>query len=155
GSTNDLTTRLVARHLARFIPGNPGIVVVNKPGASGVIQTSYMQNQAPGNGLAIGYTGRESAYQQLAQRPGVRFDLASLQWIGVLSQKGMVVFINRNKPVRTIAELQKSSTQIIFAVRALGGADFLAGKALEALGVPLKIVSGYPGSPQMNLAFEQ
>jgi tripartite-type tricarboxylate transporter receptor subunit TctC len=155
GSANDLTTRLVARHLGRFIPGNPTLVVLNKPGAGGVIQTTYMANQAPTNGLSIGYIGRESAFQQLAQRPGARFDLATFQWIGGLSQKGMVAFIRRDKKINTIEELQAARAPIIFAVRAIGGADFLAGKALEMLGVPIKIVSGYPGSPQMNLAFEQ
>ena len=36
GGINDISARLVAKHLGRFIPGSPTIVVQNSPGAGGL-----------------------------------------------------------------------------------------------------------------------
>jgi tripartite-type tricarboxylate transporter receptor subunit TctC len=113
-----------------------------------------MAHLAPTDGLSIGYVSRASALHQISNRPGVRFDMAAFQWIGALSQQDIVVFARREKHLGSIEDMKKSASPIIFAVRATGGTDFFAAKALEALGVPMKIVSGY-GSGQTTLAFEQ
>jgi tripartite-type tricarboxylate transporter receptor subunit TctC len=150
----DVIARLVSRHLNRFIPGNPTLFVMNRPGAEGVVQTDYMANLAPSDGLSIAYISRASALAQIANRPGVRFDMAAFRWLGALSQESIVVFVRRDKGFASVAEMKRAAAPLVYAVRAPGGTDFLAGKALEALGVPLKVVSGY-GSGQTTLAFEQ
>lgn len=154
GGGNDLAARLVARHIGRFIPGNPNVIVDNITGAGGIVQTNFMANSAPKTGLTLGYISRESALHQMANRPGVDFDMAAFQWIGGLTQQGMVAFTRRDKNQGSIEEIKKAGTPVVFGIRAIGGTDFLAGKALEALGVPIKIVSGY-GAGRSTLAFEQ
>jgi tripartite tricarboxylate transporter family receptor len=155
GSGPDLATRLVGRHLGRFIPGNPTVFVVNRVGAGNLVHTNYMAQLAPKDGSTIAWISREAAFQQLAGRPEARFDLNTFQWIGSLSQEGMIAFIRRDKNINSIQELQNAAAPIVFAVRAIGSTDFLAAKGLEALGVRLKIISSYRGGAQINLAFEQ
>src|SRR2546423_7435786 len=55
GGGYDLSARLVAQHLPRFIPGNPTIVPRNMPGASSVRAVEYFHNVAPRDGTALGF----------------------------------------------------------------------------------------------------
>src|SRR5689334_5902436 len=75
GGGNDLVARLVTRHLGRHLPGRPNMIVSNIPGAGGIIQANYMSYRAPKDGLSIGYINRQLAMQQLANNPGIRFDV--------------------------------------------------------------------------------
>lgn len=154
GGGPDMATRVVARHLGKFVPGNPTLVVMNRPGAESLAQANYVYSVAPHDGSAIGYVGRAAAIHQIANRPGVRFDMAKFQWFGGFAQQNTVVFLRRDKKMATVEELKKAKEPVIFAVRAPGGTDFLSAKALEALGVPVKIIAGY-GSGQTTMAFER
>ena len=154
GGGPDMATRVVARHLGRFIPGSPNLVVMNRPGAESLTQANYVYSLAPSDGTAIGYVGRAAAIHQIAGRPGVRFDMAKFQWFGGFAKQNVVVFLRRAMKLNTIEDMKRTSQPIIFAVRALGGTDYLAAKALEALGVPVKVVAGY-GSGQTTIAFER
>ena len=154
GGGPDLAARIVARHLGRFLPGNPTFIARNMPGAETVLQTNYMANIAPADGLSIAYVSRASALQQLSDRPGVKFDLASFRWIGGFSQQNILAFIRHDRGYASIDQVKASPRRIIFAARSPGSTDFIAGKALVALGLPVDIITGYEGG-QMTLAFER
>lgn len=154
GGGPDVAARIVARHLGHFLPGNPNIVVMNRPGAESLAQANYVASVAPNDGLAVGYVGRAAALHQIANRPGVRFDMPKFQWFGGFAQQNTVLFIRRDKNFKSIEEMKRAASPIILAVRAPGGTDFLSAKALEALGVPVKIVAGYE-SGQTTIAFER
>src|SRR5438105_1533707 len=53
GGGYDLTARVLARHMAAHIPGNPTIIVQNKPGASSMIAANYVYELAPKDGTII------------------------------------------------------------------------------------------------------
>src|SRR5260370_11022731 len=57
GGGIDTAGRLIAKHLGRFIPGNPGVTVQNMEGAAGVIAANYLNRAAP-DGLTLGVPGR-------------------------------------------------------------------------------------------------
>src|SRR5258708_30419018 len=60
GGGYDLYARLLARHMGRYIPGEPNIVVRNMPGAGGMALSNYIYSQAPRDGLTIGMMGRSN-----------------------------------------------------------------------------------------------
>jgi tripartite-type tricarboxylate transporter receptor subunit TctC len=154
GGGNDLRGRLVARYLEKHIPGNPSVVVQNMPGASGTVQVNYMFDTAEPDGLTIGDVNREAAVAEVADRPGVRYTFADFEWLGGLTLEPMIVFIRSELPYETLDDLKQASEPLNFGARQAGATNFLAGKAVEALGVPVKMVLGYSGS-QLSLAFEQ
>ena len=154
GGAPDTAARLVAQHLGRFFPGKPSFIVINKPGAETSIQANYMANIAPADGLSIAYFSRASALQQIANRPGVKFDMGSFRWFWGFAQQNLVAFIRRDRDLGSIEKARSAKSPIIFGARAAGSTDFLGGKALEALGVPVNIIVGYEGG-QMTLAFER
>ena len=53
GDSYDTEARLIARHLTKYIPGNPTIVPENMPGASGRNAASYISNVAPKDGTVL------------------------------------------------------------------------------------------------------
>ena len=82
GGGFDAYSRMLARHMPRHIPGNPTIIVQNRPGAGGRITANYMYNKAKPDGLTMGmWIGGLILQQYLGDR-GVRFDAAKFEWVG-------------------------------------------------------------------------
>src|SRR5215470_19358177 len=81
GGAYDTFARLLARHLARHIPGNPAVVVTNVPGASGRRMINYIYNVAPKDGTAIG-TGLSTLAFDPLMGEASQFDAQKLAWIG-------------------------------------------------------------------------
>jgi tripartite-type tricarboxylate transporter receptor subunit TctC len=82
GGTYDIYSRLLAKHMPRFIPGNPTITVQPKPGAGGLIAANTIYNAEPKDGSVIGSFGETFVLRQAMGAPGIQFDAAKYQWIG-------------------------------------------------------------------------
>src|ERR1700730_17022632 len=53
GGINDLTARLIAKHMPNFLPGKPTIVVQNLSGANGLALANRLYVNAEKDGTAI------------------------------------------------------------------------------------------------------
>jgi len=82
GGGVDTTTRTIARHLARFIPGTPRVLVQNMEGAAGIIAANYLYQRVAGDGLTIGVPGRSWFVEGVIQAEGVRFDAGKFSYVG-------------------------------------------------------------------------
>ena len=47
GGNYDIYSRLIGKHLVRFLPGNPSVLPVNMPGGGGLVALNYVANVAP------------------------------------------------------------------------------------------------------------
>src|SRR5437764_9588819 len=74
GGGVDSAARVVARHLVRFIPGEPKSLVQNMEGAAGVIATNYLASRVAADGLTIAIPGRAWFVEGVTNGLGVRFD---------------------------------------------------------------------------------
>src|SRR4029450_12162872 len=85
GGINDISARLVARHLGRFIPGNPSVIVQNNPGGGGLVTAHRLYLKAEKDGSVLAKL--EPAVPQLAIQghPNAAFDPARFTWLGSLS----------------------------------------------------------------------
>jgi tripartite-type tricarboxylate transporter receptor subunit TctC len=122
GGGYDRFARIVARHLPRYLPGTPAVVVQNMPGAESVVAANHLFNAARPDGLTIGLFNRNLVFAQLVGVAGVRFDVRRWQWIGNLAEETDVFVIRADLPYRHILEEQ-------------WGADFY-GRARTAVGQP-------------------
>src|SRR5688500_10302548 len=86
GGGYDLYTRTMARHLRKYIPGEPTIVVENMPGAGHLIGANYVYKVAKPDGLTMGHFIGTLFLQQLLGKPGVEFDALKFNFIGVPAQ---------------------------------------------------------------------
>ena len=82
GGGNDLSARLIARFLPNHIPGRPGIVPRNLPGAGGVTAANHIYNIAPRDGTAIGMIQNSALFEPLYGNDKAKFDIQKTNWIG-------------------------------------------------------------------------
>lgn len=155
GSGPDLGTRLYARHLPKHIPGNPQVFVQNMPGAGWMIFANYLYNVAKPDGLTLGSWEAPLIVTQLARAPGVRYDVKQLEYIGAAIRSTFIVIVRGDLPYDTIDKLRNAKAPLVAPTRRVGSSDHVTAKALEALGVPIKYVFGYPSSPEQLAAIER
>ena len=74
GGAVDLNARLVAKHIAKYMPGSPTIVVRNMPGGGHTLATNFLYNQAPRDGTTIGTVINSMPLHQATGGQGVRFE---------------------------------------------------------------------------------
>ena len=82
GGGYDAYARLIGRTLSKYIPGNPTIVVQNKPGAGSRVAANWLYSVAPKDGTVIGSVVQSTPIDQIFQQPGVNYDAAQFNWIG-------------------------------------------------------------------------
>ena len=154
GESYDAAGRLVARHLGRFIPGNPKIVVENMPGASGRVGANYLYNVAPKDGLAIGGVLQTSAMAQAIGEGGVRYDVARFHFLGSPITPTDVFAVRKTAGVASMEEARHREVTIGSTGVTAQNYIFPA-LANQLLGTKFKIVTGYNGGNDINLAVER
>jgi tripartite-type tricarboxylate transporter receptor subunit TctC len=156
GGGYDRFARIVARHLPRYLPGTPAVVVQNMPGAESVVAANHLFNAARPDGLTIGLFNRNLVFAQLVGVAGVRFDVRRWQWIGNLAEETDVFVIRADLPYRHILELRQAEPPVVVGATGPGANTYDYPLALRAfLRLNLRIVSGYPGGADINLAMER
>lgn len=154
GGAHDLEARVIARHISKYIPGNPSIIVQNMPGASGQIQLNYVYNIAEPDGLTWAITGRSQMAAQML-RPVVRYDQRKMA--KMYGAPGLSIMIARSSlGVKKASDVfSVDPSKIVVGGRAADGAATISGAlSLEILGLKgYKTVVGYAGSAKLALAF--
>jgi tripartite-type tricarboxylate transporter receptor subunit TctC len=153
----DTYGRLLARHLGRYLPGNPTIVPQNRPGAGSLNLTNYMFNAAPRDGTEIALVGRGVAMEPLlgGAASQAKFDSTKFAWLGSMNNEVSGFFIRQPGPIKSLPEAMKGATLQVGST-GVGGDQHAFAAALNALfGMKLKSVSGYPGTQEIMLAVER
>jgi tripartite-type tricarboxylate transporter receptor subunit TctC len=153
GGGYDLFARIVARHMAAHVPGQPTIVVQNLPAAGGLVMTNQLYAVGPKDGTVIGVPINGIPTAPLLQQ-GAQFDPTRLIWLGSTNREPYVAFVWHTAPVQSLAELR--SRELVVGATAPGTtmADFPL-VSNDILGLKFKVVRGYEGTPQINHAIER
>jgi len=156
GGAMDDWARFVAQHLGKNIPGNPGIVVQNMPGAGGITAANYIFNIAKPDGLSLGVVNPALYNDQLIGSKEVKFDWPKFVWIGSPERIDQVLFIRTDFPAKTLEQLRNATEPPRCAATARAGLAYFLPKLLEeGLGIKINMVLGYGGGGEMNLAMEK
>lgn len=155
GGGNGLIALLLSKHLSRFIPGHPVMVQNFMAGAGGVKGTNWMYNVAPKDGSVIGMpVASVPIAQYVVQAAGVKFDLPKFTWLGTVSRMTNVLTVWHDAPAKTIDDARKR--EIIVGASGKLSWFYIEPTLMNALlGTKFKIVTGYSGSHNMNLAMER
>ncbi len=154
GGGYDLYTRTMARHLRRYIPGEPTIVVENMPGAGHLIGANYLYKVAKPDGLTIGHFIGSLFLQQLLGKPGVEFDALKFNFIGVPAQDNYMIGLSKATGITTMEQWLAAKRIIKIGGIGAGSATDDIPKVLAAtIGLPLQVVAGYKGTSEVRLAF--
>jgi tripartite-type tricarboxylate transporter receptor subunit TctC len=154
GGEYDLQARLIAKYLGRHIPGNPNVVPQNMTGASGLKMLNFLYNQAPRDGTAIGMIQNGFPAAQAIGRPGIQFDANKLQWLGTIAPVVETMAIWHTADVRTLDDARKK--ELVVGATARGGITFTYPALMnDLLGTKFRIVTGYSGGNEINIAMER
>jgi tripartite-type tricarboxylate transporter receptor subunit TctC len=152
--SNDVYARLVARHIGKHIPGNPNVVPKNMPGAGSFIALAHMANIAAKDGTSIAIGAPTSALDEKLGTKGVRFKTAEFNWIGRVDSLVNMVFLWHTSPVKTFADAQKTESKL----SGTGVGSTVSVYPLvtnNVLGTKFKLIMGYKGSADAQLAVER
>lgn len=152
GGGYDVYARLVARYLGNHIPGKPSVVPRNMPGASSRSATAYIYNVAPKDGTTLG-TGDQSFAVQQAMGEKFQFDISKFIFIGNPLVENNTVAVWHTHGIRSIEDARRQEV----SMGATGGsASSQYPRVMNAvLGTRFKVVLGYPGGNEINLAMER
>jgi tripartite-type tricarboxylate transporter receptor subunit TctC len=155
GGGFDTYTRLIARHFAKHVPGNPTVVVENRTGAGSLIAANYIFNQAPKDGTVIGNWIGPLVLQQVLGNKAAKFDGRKFGWLGAPVSDSGVCALTEASGIKTIDDWFKSTRPIKIGGTAPGSTTDDVPRLLQAaLGLPMKLVEGYKGTAKVRLAAE-
>jgi tripartite-type tricarboxylate transporter receptor subunit TctC len=154
GGTYDLYARLASRHLSRFLPGKPGIVVENMPGAGSLRAANFIAGVAPKDGTALGIVTENVAIEQALLNPAVQYDASKFTWIGRIGPSNAIHAMWHTSKVQSIEDAKKYESTL--AGTGAGNLAEIIPLLLNAvLKTKFKLVRGYPAANEALLAMER
>jgi tripartite-type tricarboxylate transporter receptor subunit TctC len=159
GGGYDAYGRALARHLGRHIPGNPGIITKNMPGAGGLALGNHLYNRAPKDGTEIATVQNGLPFEKLfymlsPEGNNALFDSTKFGWIGSMTQTVFVTVTWNASPTKTLQDAMARETTL-GASGTSADSYVLAMLSNNLLGTKFKVVVGYAGATEVDLAVEK
>lgn len=157
GGFYDRWARVLSRHMPKFIPGNPEMIVQNMPGAGSLVATNYVYAVTKPDGLTIGFPSNAIYLDQLVGRAEAKFDIRKFGWIGSPVKEPMVFYMRSDAPYKSVSDVKNAKEPPKCGSTGTASSDFILARLLEETLPPLKIntVLGYPGGAEIDLAVEK
>jgi tripartite-type tricarboxylate transporter receptor subunit TctC len=154
GGGYDVYARALARHMGRFIPGNPTIVPKNMPGAGSLVLANWLYNVAAKDGTAFGMIGRGTAFDPLLGSTKAQFDPVKFNWIGSMNDEVSVCVAWHTSGIAKLEQVVQNELTVGGTGPAADTDQFP--KVLNAtIRTKFKIIPGYPGGNDIDLAMER
>ena len=154
GGGYDVHSRLLAKHMSKYVPGNPTIVAKNVTGGGGMRLANLLYNTAPRDGTTFGIILRAVPFEPMFGNKAAQFDASKFAWIGSASSEVSICVAWHTTGVKTLDDLLTTE----LAVGSLGISSDLSifAKVINGvLGTKMNIVHGYPGGNEVMLAVER
>lgn len=155
GGGYDAYARLIARHIGRYIPGNPSIVVQHMPGAGGSKVAEFLYTTAPKDGSVFVATQPGALMEPLLGEQGkARYDSTKFTYLGSANSETSLCIMRSEAPIKKFDDAFTQTA--ILGATAAGGSTNAFPKALNAvLGTKFKVIAGYKGTSEISLALER
>jgi tripartite-type tricarboxylate transporter receptor subunit TctC len=157
GGGYDTYARVLSRHIAKHIPGNPTVMVENMTGAGSLISANYMYKVAKPDGLTIGHFNGGLFFNQVLQEPGIQFDALKFVFLGAAVKEECPYAFSKKSGITSMEKWMAAKTPVKMGGVAPGAyaPDNVIRLLRAALGLPIQLVSGYKGTADIRLAVEQ
>lgn len=115
GGGFDSYARVLGRHIADNMPGQPNVIVQNMPGAASMAAINYLDTNAPVDGTVVtmfnfGQIG------DLRMRPErVKADFRKFNWLGSIGEDPMFCFVADKLGAKTLPEIKARMAGCIWA----------------------------------------
>jgi tripartite-type tricarboxylate transporter receptor subunit TctC len=149
----DLYGRLAAEFLARHIPGSPTIIPVNMPGGGSLKAIEYLYNVAPRDGTVLGSVSQQIALNALTGEKSA-IDVTRFRYAGRFTTNIDIAVALPRTGIKSFEDLRRR--EVVVGADQSGSMSVVYALALNAYaGAKLKIVKGYSGSAEVQLAAER
>lgn len=153
GGSFDVWARILARHMSKYLAGSPSFVVQNMTGGGGLVGANFLYGVAKPDGLTIGTVSPNGYLNQLMERAEVKYDWAKFSWIGSTATGHELLYVRADTGYKTLDDVIKAATPPLCASIGAGTTGSFIPKLLQELfGAKFKIVEGYPGGIESDLA---
>jgi len=154
GGAYGLYTQLMAKHLPRFLPGNPTIIPQYMPGAGGIKASNYVYNVAVRNGSIMASLSDSLVITSVLRPERVKYDANKFTWIGAPVRMNNVLAMRSDSGLKNFDAITKN--EAVLAATGLGSQATILPKMLAWLSpAKIKVVTGYKGSRGMLGAMER
>ncbi len=153
GGSYDIAARLVGRNFIRHIPGNPGLIVQNKRGGTGLIAANYVNNIGPKDGTMIANAHQSLPLRQIFGDKQVRYDARKFQWIGSPQSSVAMIATWHTSPIKTIQDAMNKQS-ILGSTTVRASASIVPALTNHMIGTKFRLALGYK-SREINLAMER
>ena len=154
GGTYDAHARLLARHLPKYMPGHPSIVVQNMAGAGGMVAANHLYNVAAKDGLVVGSIQANVPFEPFYGNTQAQFDAKKFNWLSSPAKETRVFMLWHAVPVNTIEEAQKR--ELVMGATGVNSTPALYARVFQAvLGLKIKLIAGYPSQIEALAAMEK
>ena len=155
GGGFDTFARTVARYMGKHVPGNPTVMVENMTGAGSLIAANHIYKVAKPDGLTVGAFNGNQILAQLVGGQGIAFDARKMEWIGAPGYNHDLCLLSQKAGVGGAEQWLASKTQFKLGGSAPGSpTDDVAKVLKEAIGLPIRLITGYKGTADMRVAVE-
>jgi tripartite-type tricarboxylate transporter receptor subunit TctC len=154
GGGFDAYTRMITRHMGKFVPGNPAFVVENMPGAGHLIGANHIYKVAKPDGLTLGHFQGGLFLYQVFGRPGIEFDAKQFEFIGSPIKESRACAFTKASGIISVEKWLASKTPV--KLGGIGGAapDDIARMLAATTALPVQLVAGYKGTSEIRMAAE-
>ncbi|HTI87358.1 MAG TPA: tripartite tricarboxylate transporter substrate-binding protein [Alphaproteobacteria bacterium] len=154
GGSYDAYMRLLARHIARFIPGEPSTVVQNVGAGGGMVLANQIYNTSPKDGSTIGMVRGTVVQEHVFENPQAKFDGRKFEWLGNMKFDYDTCIVSAASGIKTIKDFY--THEVVVGASGVGAQAYSFPIVYrDLLGMKFKVIAGYPGTPERLLAMER
>jgi tripartite-type tricarboxylate transporter receptor subunit TctC len=156
GGGYDVYTRLLLRHMPRYVPGNPTMVVQNMPGAGSLRAANFIGNAASRDGLTLGVFGAPAALEPLFGNKDAKFETAGFAWLGNMIRDTAACGTWHNSGITSLDQIINANNEVVFGASGAGSYANQHSLILKhMLGAKLRVITGFTGIKDIGLALER
>ena len=141
-------------------PGNPTVIAKNMPGAGGLTLANYIYNKRADRRVTSSPPCRTGCHSKSCSRRCHRaasnalFDATKFGWVGSITQTVFVTVTWHSAPVKTLKDATDAAGDPRRQRDQSSDSYVLAMLSNRLLGTKFKVVHGYPGAAEVDLAVE-
>jgi hypothetical protein len=154
GGGYDRGGRVVARHIKKYIPGNPSVLAQNMPGAGSMRALNWMYHKGPKDGSAVVHFHPAAMREAYIGAAGAKFDPRKFYWLGSFTQGNSALFVRADTGVKTIQDAMRKEV-VLGATSPRSGGGVYPRILNQVLGTKFKVVVGYGSTGESTLAMER
>jgi tripartite-type tricarboxylate transporter receptor subunit TctC len=154
GGGFDRYARAIARHIAKYIPGNPAILVNNMVGAGTMVSANYTYNQAPRDGTVVNSFDGGLWPSQLYGSPAMQFDMTKFNYIGAPDTFKYIMVVTKKAGITKMEEIMSGAKEVVIGAVPNTSIQHTATFLRDVMGGRVKLVTGFKGTAEIRLAMQ-